>query len=81
MEPEELIPALRSIRANGETLLAIVHSHPKGPAFPSSRDIERAWYPDAAHVIVSLAFAETPDVRGFRIVDGEVIEVELRAIV
>ena len=81
MEPEELISALRSIRTNGESLLAIVHSHPRGPAIPSSRDIERAWYPESAQVIVSLASAETPDVRGFRIVDGLVIEIELRVIV
>jgi proteasome lid subunit RPN8/RPN11 len=81
MEPAELIGALRSLRTNGKMLLAIVHSHPRGPALPSARDIERAWYPDAAHVIVSFASAETPEVRGFRILDGEVIEIELRAIV
>jgi proteasome lid subunit RPN8/RPN11 len=81
MEPAELIAALRSLRVNGESLLAIVHSHPRGPAMPSARDIERAWYPHAAHVIVSFASAETPEVRGFRILDGEVIGIELRAIV
>ena len=81
MEPAELIAALRSLRTNGESLLAIVHSHPRGPARLSARDIERAWYPNAAHVIVSFASAETPDVRGFRILDGEVIAIELRAIV
>jgi proteasome lid subunit RPN8/RPN11 len=81
MEPAELIGALRSLRTNGKMLLAIVHSHPRGPALPSARDIERAWYPDAAYVIVSFASAETPEVRGFRILDGEVIEIELRAIV
>jgi len=81
MEPAELIGALRSLRTNGERLLAIVHSHPRGPALPSARDVDRAWYPDAAHVIVSFASAETPEVRGFRILDGEVIEIELRVIV
>ena len=81
MEPAELIAATRSIRTNGESLLAIFHSHPRGPAAPSARDIERAWYPEAAHVIVSLASVESPVVRGFRILDGEVIEIELRAIV
>jgi proteasome lid subunit RPN8/RPN11 len=81
MEPSELIAALRSLRTHGENLLAIVHSHPRGPAMPSARDIERAWYPHAAHIIVSLASAETPEVRGFRILDGEVLEIELRVIV
>lgn len=81
MEPAELIAAIRSMRTSGDSLLAIFHSHPRGPAALSSRDIERAWYPEAAHVIVSFASAETPDVRGFRILDGAVIEIELRAIV
>ena len=81
MEPAELIPALRTIRDTGERLLAIGHSHPKGPASPSRRDIESAYYPEAAHIIVSLASAENPVVRGFRIVDGEVIEIELHVIV
>jgi len=81
MEPAELIGALRSLRTDGKRLLAIVHSHPRGPAFPSTKDIARAWYPGVAHVIVSFASAETPEVHGFRILDGEVIEIELRAIV
>jgi len=81
MEPAELIAALRTLRTNGESLLAIVHSHPRGPAQLSATDIHRAWYPDAAHVIVSFASAETPEVRGFRILDGEVIGIELRVIV
>jgi glycerol uptake facilitator-like aquaporin len=79
--PAELIGALRTLRNSGETLLAIYHSHPRGPAQPSQRDLERAFYPDAAHVIVSLATSENPAVRGFRIVDAEAIEIELRAIV
>jgi proteasome lid subunit RPN8/RPN11 len=81
MDPTELIAALRALRTTGEKLLAIVHSHPRGPASPSAKDIERAWYPDVAHIIVSFASAETPQVRGFRILEGEVIEIELRAIV
>ena len=81
MEPAELIPALRSIREAGERLLAIGHSHPKGPASPSRRDIESAFYPEAAHIIVSLASLENPVARGFRIVDGQVIDIELHVIV
>ena len=81
MEPAELIAALRSLRTTGESLLAIYHSHPRGPAVPSPRDIERAYYPDAVHVIVSLASPETPVVRGFRIADGRSVEVELHVIV
>jgi len=81
MEPSELIAGLRHIRSSGESLLAIVHSHPRGPAVPSPRDVEQALYPEAAHVIVSFALSETPEVRGFRIMDGNVVEIELRVIV
>ena len=81
MEPSELIEALRSIRESGERLVAIYHSHPKGPASPSPLDIQKAYYPDAVYVVVSLATPESPAVRGFRIVDGEVTEIELHVIV
>jgi proteasome lid subunit RPN8/RPN11 len=81
MEPAELIAALRTLRENQESLLAICHSHPRGPAMLSPRDIERANYPRAAHLVISLASAENPVVRGFRIIDGAAVEIELRAIV
>lgn len=81
MDPQELINALREIRATNETLQAIAHSHPHGPATPSKADIARAYYPEAAHLIVSLADPKRPQVAAFRIFDGEVLEVELRAIV
>jgi hypothetical protein len=41
----------------------------------------RAYYPEAAHIIVSLERPERPVVRGFRIIDGKALEIELRAIV
>ena len=81
MEPAELISAIRSLRVTGDSLLAIYHSHPRGPAEPSSRDIERAYYPEAAQIIVSLASPESPVVRGFRIADGRSDEIELHVIV
>ena len=81
MEPSELIVTLRSLRESAESLVAIFHSHPRGPAEPSPRDIERAYYPETAHIIVSLASPENPVVRGFRIVDAKAVEIELRVIV
>src|SRR5439155_10502153 len=52
LDPAELIRVLRDLRNRGEKLVAIYHSHPSGPAEPSKRDIERASYPEAAHLIV-----------------------------
>jgi [CysO sulfur-carrier protein]-S-L-cysteine hydrolase len=81
MDPAELITALRDLRTAGEDLIAIYHSHPHGPSQPSKIDIGRAYYPEAAHLIVSLAEPERPQAAAFRIIDGEVLEIELHAIV
>ncbi len=81
MDPAELIAVFRDLRQTGERLIAICHSHPQGPAELSRRDIERAYYPDAAQLIVSLAELERPRAAAFRIVDGEAIPVEVHAIV
>ena len=81
MEPAELIRSLRQLRESGEQLLAIYHSHPSGPTYPSAEDVRRAYYPEAANIIVSLETPETPVVRAFRIIDGTAVEIELRAIV
>src|SRR6516164_4706231 len=48
MDPAELIRVLRDLRGTGELLIAIYHSHPQGPAELSRRDIERAYYLEAA---------------------------------
>ena len=81
MDPAELIKTLRDFRNAGEELVAIYHSHPHGPAQPSKKDVQRAYYPQAAHLIVSLAEPERPRAGAFRIVNGEVLEIEVHAIV
>ena len=50
--PEDLFPAMRSLREAGETLLAIYHSHPVGDPFPSETDLELAFYPQVVYLIV-----------------------------
>ena len=80
MEPAQLIAVLRDLRTSGEALLAIYHSHPFGPAKPSESDIERAYYPEAAHLIVSLVEPERPRTAAFRIIDGKVYEIEIHVV-
>jgi proteasome lid subunit RPN8/RPN11 len=65
----ELVAALRDIDANGWSLGAIVHSHPRGPAVPSATDLAEAWYPDSLMVIVSFA-ADPPVLRAW-VLGGE----------
>ena len=80
MDPGQLIGVLRDLRETGEELVAIYHSHPSGPARPSKSDIERAYYPEAAHLIVSLADSESPRTAAFRIIEGEAFEIEIHVM-
>jgi proteasome lid subunit RPN8/RPN11 len=60
----------------GLDLGAIYHSHTRSAPYPSQTDINLAFYPDSLYIIVGLA-GEQPEVRTYRIVDGQVEEVGL----
>jgi proteasome lid subunit RPN8/RPN11 len=78
IDPAELIELeFHTMPAAKTELVAIYHSHPVSPAYPSATDIALAFWPDAIYVICSLAAPKQPVVRGFRIRDGEVAEVNL----
>jgi proteasome lid subunit RPN8/RPN11 len=68
---------MREIEAAGEELAGIYHSHTKSAAYPSQTDVNLAGWPDAVYLIVSLAGADGPDLKGFWIRDGEIAEAEL----
>jgi proteasome lid subunit RPN8/RPN11 len=65
--PEDLFAAQRAMRARGEELIAIYHSHPrsKDPQ-PSETDVRLAYYPSTVYLIVGLG-SEEPCLRAFRI--------------
>lgn len=63
--------------AAGLELAGIYHSHPRGPETPSITDISQAYYPDAVHIICSLADPTHPSLRGFRLADDQASEVPL----
>jgi proteasome lid subunit RPN8/RPN11 len=65
-----------AIEDAGHELGAIYHSHTRSAPTPSQTDINLAFYPEALYVIVGLAGPE-PEVRAWRIVDGQVAEAEL----
>ena len=77
LDPEEQVRAFMEIEERGWGLLALYHSHTHLPAYPSARDVEMAFYPDSAYVIISLANVDQPSVRAFRIVDGTINEERL----
>ncbi|HEV2488445.1 MAG TPA: M67 family metallopeptidase [Candidatus Acidoferrales bacterium] len=76
--PEELFRLLKEIRAAGLQMMGIYHSHPKGENAPSARDIERAYYPDGAYLIVSPLPEAPRPVRAFSIRDERVTELEIQ---
>jgi [CysO sulfur-carrier protein]-S-L-cysteine hydrolase len=65
--PEDLFAAQRGMRARGQQLLAIYHSHPRAKVpEPSPTDVRLAYYPSAVYLIVGLGNHE-PCVRAFQI--------------
>lgn len=73
--PADLFAAVRRMRERREDLLAIYHSHPRGPAFPSETDLALAFYPEALFLIVALAPQRT--LRAFQLSRHKVLEVEI----
>jgi len=77
MAPAQQVRALTRMEANGETLLAIYHSHPNGKPQPSRRDVA-----EAAYNVVYLIWAPvgtTWVVRGF-LLGESVQEVPIRIV-
>jgi proteasome lid subunit RPN8/RPN11 len=70
--PEELFDAQRKMRARGETLVGIYHSHPRSadPA-PSTTDVRLAFYPSAIYFIIGFDAAGECVLRAFRIFERE----------
>lgn len=80
MEPLQQIRAMLAIEEEGLELLAIYHSHPNGPARPSTSDVAQAYYPDVAQIIISLAEQARPSVRAFMIAAGQIREIAVKLI-
>jgi proteasome lid subunit RPN8/RPN11 len=78
--PEELFAIFRRMRAEALEHLGIYHSHPQGENSPSSLDIDRAFYPEAAYVIVNPQPAAARPIRAFRIRHGQAREIDLQVL-
>lgn len=70
--PEELFEAQRSMRARGESLAAVYHSHPRAAEpEPSPADVRLAFYPSAIYFIIGFDGAGAGVLRAFRISERE----------
>jgi proteasome lid subunit RPN8/RPN11 len=70
--PEELFDAQRRMRARGETVVGIYHSHPRSadPA-PSETDVRLAFHPAAVYFIIGFDERGACVLRAFRISEHE----------
>ena len=64
VDAETLLRAL-SWEDEGDDLIAIFHSHPASPAYPSLIDAAKAFYPDSVYLILSLRDPGVPELKGY----------------
>jgi [CysO sulfur-carrier protein]-S-L-cysteine hydrolase len=76
--PEELFQAMQRMRSFGQEQLGIYHSHPVTSAYPSTKDIQMAYYPTAINFIFSLH--PMRELSAFEIEDGTVTRVEFTIV-
>ena len=88
MDAEEQFRVMKDMRDAGLAMVGMFHSHPTGRAYPSSVDVEKAYwpgtqlpnYPDAVYVIISLMDREKPVAKGYSIEEGSVTEVPVTVL-
>jgi [CysO sulfur-carrier protein]-S-L-cysteine hydrolase len=67
MDPREQMQLMDEIDEAGEDLLAIYHSHTRSAAYPSTTDVDLAFFAEPLYVIVSLQDDANPVIRAFHL--------------
>lgn len=80
VDPKDLLRIYRDLDDHDWDVLAIYHSHTHTEARPSPTDVRLAAWPEAYYLIVSLQDDAKPDLRAFRITDGEVTEEAIEVV-
>jgi len=78
MDAREQLKIMKEIRGLGLEMIGIYHSHVASQAYPSSHDVELAFYPEVSYVIVSLKDKNKPRARSFKITEKKITEEELK---
>jgi [CysO sulfur-carrier protein]-S-L-cysteine hydrolase len=76
MDPQQQLEAFLMIEDNNWDLLAIYHSHPGGPEYPSITDIREAAYPEAINLIWYPGRQDW-SCRAFIIREGEIKQISI----
>ncbi len=80
MDPQEQFRTEKQMRAAGQQLAGIYHSHTASAAYPSSVDVSLAISPDISYVLVSLKDRTHPDVKSYRIDGPRITAEEVRIV-
>lgn len=78
MDSKEQFKVFKEIRDENLEMIAIYHSHTNTEAYPSKKDIEMAFYADAYYAIISFADYNNPVIRTFKIIDGKIVEENIK---
>lgn len=78
LDAKEQFQAFKEMENRGWELFAIYHSHTHTEAYPSATDRRQAFYPESRYLVLSLVDRDNPVLKGFRILDGQVTEEEVR---
>jgi proteasome lid subunit RPN8/RPN11 len=73
VDPLDHLRAERAAEASGWEIVGVVHSHTHTEPYPSPTDVAQAPDPAWHYVIVGLK-RESPEIRSYRISDGQVVE-------
>jgi len=77
IDPQAQFDVLRAVRAAGRRVVGHYHSHPDGNAVPSSRDLDKAYDPEAIWVVVAVTGGKASLPRAFRHPEGRAGFVEV----
>jgi [CysO sulfur-carrier protein]-S-L-cysteine hydrolase len=80
MDAKEQLKVMKDMRSLGLDMIGIYHSHVASAAYPSSHDIELAFYEEASYLIISLMDMNNPNIRSFKIIDGKIEEEKIQII-
>ncbi|HTK77527.1 MAG TPA: Mov34/MPN/PAD-1 family protein [Gemmataceae bacterium] len=78
-EPRSMFDAMRELRRAALDVVAVYHSHPSSPPFPSRKDLALSWGDRVVNLIISLQSAQ-PEVRAWRLTATDYREADWECV-